>query len=36
MDSGTNKWHQNSCKYGVYSEQEIQPNIYYDQADSCP
>ena len=42
MDAGTNKSREKGLinaikiwfKYGVYFEQEIQPNIYCDQADS--
>ena len=42
MDAGTNKWWEQWLingirilfKYGVYFQQEIQPNICCDQADS--
>ena len=31
---GTNKWYQILMQVGVYFKQEIQPNIYSDQADN--
>ena len=34
LGAGTNKAMKDGCNYGICFEQEIQPNIYWDQAAS--